>query len=113
MFYSLILGILAVWRVTHLLHAEDGPWDALLRLRNALRGRMPGRVLDCFYCLSLWIAIPFVVLLAPSPREGVLLWLALSAGAILLERITQRQPVPAAYIEDPLEFPESESVQLR
>ena len=35
-FYWLALGILAVWRVTHLLHAEDGPWDVLYRLRRRL-----------------------------------------------------------------------------
>jgi len=25
-FYWLIVGILVVWRLSHLLHAEDGPW---------------------------------------------------------------------------------------
>ena len=33
-FYVLIVGILVVWRLAHLLYAEDGPWDAMLRLRR-------------------------------------------------------------------------------
>ena len=33
-YYWLVLGSLCVWRVTHLLHAEDGPWDLVVRLRR-------------------------------------------------------------------------------
>ena len=38
-FYDLILGILGVWRITHLLQAEDGPWDLVVQLRRALGNR--------------------------------------------------------------------------
>ena len=57
-FYWLVLGVLCVWRVTHLLHAEDGPWDLLVRLRRGVGNGFWGGLLDCFYCLSLWIALP-------------------------------------------------------
>jgi hypothetical protein len=87
-FYLLVLGILAVWRLTHLLVAEDGPWDAVVRLRGRAGAGFWGRLLDCFYCLSLWIAAPFALLVGVGWRERLLLWPALSAGAILLERIT-------------------------
>ena len=33
-FYWLVLGILCVWRVTHLLNAEDGPWELVVHLRR-------------------------------------------------------------------------------
>ena len=33
-FYSFLLGILSVWRITHLLQAEDGPWAVVVRLRR-------------------------------------------------------------------------------
>jgi len=33
-FYWLMLGILGVWRITHLLQAEDGPWDLVVRFRR-------------------------------------------------------------------------------
>jgi len=65
-FYLLLLGALVVWRLTHLLHAEDGPWDLLRRLRERLGEGFGGRLLDCFYCLSLWIAAPAAWLIGPD-----------------------------------------------
>src|ERR1035438_7929939 len=63
--YSLVLGILAVWRVTHLLNGEDGPWEIFVRLRKLAGAGFWGELLDCFYCLSLWISLPFATLLSP------------------------------------------------
>lgn len=88
-FYWLTLGVLAVWRVTHLLNAEDGPADIVVRLRSMLGNTMAGRLMDCFYCLSLWIALPVTLPLSRSVPEGVLTWLALSGGACLLHGIVQ------------------------
>jgi hypothetical protein len=99
-FFGLVLGVLAVWRITHLLSAEDGPGDILVRLRRSAGDGFWGQLLDCFYCLSLWTAVPFVLLLAEGWREGVLSWLAFSAGAILLERATGPAVPPAPYFED-------------
>jgi hypothetical protein len=102
-FYGLILGALAVWRVTHLLHAESGPWNVLERLRQSLNRGFWSSLFMCFYCLSLWVAIPVVFLLAGAWKERLLLWPALSASGILLERLSAR-PAPgaaAAYFEEP------------
>jgi hypothetical protein len=105
---GVLVGVLTVWRVTHLLQAEDGPWDLSLRLRRAAGAGFGGRLLDCFHCLSLWAALPAALLLRPGWPEGVLLWLGLSGGAILLERVT----TPAApFREDP--SPEEPHVLLR
>lgn len=100
-FYWLILGILCVWRITHFLQAEDGPWNIIVRLRRTAGESFWGTLLDCFYCLSLWIAAPFAFLLGQTLKEQFLLWLALSAGAIILERIINRElDTPSApYIE--------------
>jgi hypothetical protein len=96
-FYWLTLGIFTVWRITHLLNAEDGPWDLMVALRRMAGEGFLGDLLDCFYCLSLWIALPFALWLGPTWMERVLLWPALSGGAILLERSTVPEPaVPAA-----------------
>ena len=102
-YFALILAILCVWRVTHLLAAEDGPGDVFVRMRRALGQGFWGRLLDCFYCLSLWTAVPFALLLADGWRNRALFWLAASGGACLLERLTQRVAAesPAAYVEDP------------
>jgi hypothetical protein len=86
-FYLLVIGVLGVWRVTHLLQAEDGPWDFVVRLRGYAGTGMWGRLMDCFYCLSLWIAPPFALLCGEGWTERLLLWPALSAGAILIERV--------------------------
>jgi hypothetical protein len=96
--YWLLLGVLGVWRITHLLQAEDGPWRIVLRLRRFTGNAFWGELLDCFYCLSLWIAAPFALELGRGWKERLLLWPALSAAAILLERITV-SPV-AAFSED-------------
>jgi hypothetical protein len=53
-----------------------------------------GSLLDCFYCLSLWIAAPLAWLLGHMWMERALLWLAFSAGAILLERISAERIEP-------------------
>jgi hypothetical protein len=99
-FFDLVLGVLAVWRITHLFSAEDGLGDILVRLRRSAGDGFWGQLLDCFYCLSLWTAVPFVLLLAEGWWEGLLSWLAFSAGAILLERATGPAVPPAPYFED-------------
>jgi len=100
--YQLVLGILAVWRITHLLQAEDGPWDLVIHVRRRAGDGFWGQLLDCFYCLSVWIAAPFAIYLGATWDERFLLWLALSAGAILLERATDRErdETPALFIEE-------------
>ena len=97
--YLLVLGSLGVWRLTHLLNAEDGPWAIFVRLRAAAGNGIWGELLDCFHCLSLWISVPFALALGVGWEQRVLLWLALSAAAILLERLTGGA-VRASYTED-------------
>jgi hypothetical protein len=84
--YRLLLGVLSVWRITHLFQAEDGPWDVIVRIRRAAGEGFPGKLLDCFYCLSLWVSLPVAWVIGQTIVERTLLWLAFSAGAILLER---------------------------
>jgi hypothetical protein len=101
-FYWLLLGILAVWRITHLLNAEDGPWHVFVRLRRFAGEGFWGQLLDCFYCLSVWIAAPFALCLGKDWSERALMWLALSAGAILVESVieTGHGEAPALFVED-------------
>lgn len=95
-FYGLILGILAVWRVAHLFNAEDGPWEIIVRLRQRAGSGFWGDLLDCFYCLSLWISLPLAWLIGEARGERLLLWPALSAGAIVIDRLTPERPEPGA-----------------
>lgn len=95
--FAFVLGVLATWRVAHLLAHEDGPFDAVLRLRVALGNGVWGRLLDCFHCVSVWVAAPIALAVARGPVEWLLAWLALSGSACLLERVGG---VPPAMIQD-------------
>jgi hypothetical protein len=99
---ELIIAVLGVWRVTHLLVAEDGPWDVVTRLRRRAGSGFWGALLDCFQCASLWIALPFAYLGGGTWMERGLLWLALSGGAIVIERLAAPVP-PAPFFEAPAE----------
>jgi hypothetical protein len=98
--YRLVLGALVTWRLTHLFNAEDGPWQIVVNLRRAAGHGMLGQLLDCFYCLSLWVAAPFAYLLGETWTERALLVPALSAAAIVLERLTATEPPMPHYVED-------------
>lgn len=86
--YHLTLAVFAIWRVTHLLAKEDGPWDAIVAVRLRLGNGFLGSLMDCFYCLSLWIAAPVAYMLMSGWREWPLLWLGLSGAACLLEQMS-------------------------
>jgi hypothetical protein len=96
---EIILSILAVWRLTHLLWAEDGPWSLAVQLREWANKRGT-RVFDCLYCLSLWVALPATSLVAKSFAGLLLGWFAISGGAILLERLISETAPPATWQED-------------
>src|SRR5215472_1205282 len=83
----LVLAVLAIWRLTHLVAKEDGPWNVFRRLRRMF----PGQLLSCFYCLSVWIAVPFIWFTGGSVPEKLVSWWALSGAAVLLEKATSEQ----------------------
>lgn len=86
MAFRFLIALLATWRVTHLLVREDGPWDSIARLRDLAGETAWGRLMDCFKCLSLWVAAPFALFAARNRAEMLVTWLGLSAGAIIVER---------------------------
>jgi hypothetical protein len=100
-----ILAVLATWRVTHLLASEDGPGDLIVRFRALVGQSLAGRLMDCFNCLSLWIAAPAALFVARQLLDWVLVWLAVSAGACLLDRLGRQtvvlEPVPQSSEGDP------------
>ena len=117
---TFVLAALATWRVTHLLTEEDGPADLVLRLRRAAGQSQLGQVMDCFYCASMWVAMPVAALVTsgfaetPSNCPGgpgrvrwsrrAATWLALSGAACLLEQAVRAResagdPDPAPVAE--------------
>ena len=98
--YDLVLAILGVWRITHLLQAEDGPWALVVRLRRAVGEGFWGGLLDCFYCLSVWVAAGFCVGLTGRRRTDPVACLAVSGAACLLEQATRRTGEPHHHTGD-------------
>lgn len=88
-FLRITLASLAIWRLTHLLHVEDGPAGIFSACRNWLRRMSLSGATDCFYCLSLWVAAPFAMALGSRWEERLMLWLALSGAAILANRLIE------------------------
>ena len=88
--FRFIVALLAVWRITHLLAAEDGPWDIIVWLRRKAGLTIAGKLMDCFYCLSLWIAAPFCFYAAQGALSRAVVWLALSGGASLLHQFANK-----------------------
>ena len=91
--WRFVLAVLATWRVTHLLASEDGPADIIVRFRVLLGQSIVGKLMDCFNCLSLWIAALAALFVSRRPLEWLFCWLALSGGACLLERWGQERVV--------------------
>lgn len=100
------VAALAAWRVTHLLAEEDGPGDVVLRLRERAGAGEIGSLMDCFGCLSFWVAAPLSPFVVDCRRDLPVAWLALSGAACLLERATEaRDPAkPLAERGGDLEF---------
>jgi len=89
-----VVGGLATWRLTHMLVAEDGPWDLFLRLRMwagaeadmtddgiVVEGRGP---LTCQLCTSVYVAVLVLALWYAGVGWLVVTLLALSGVASLI-----------------------------
>jgi Protein of unknown function (DUF1360) len=102
-YFLFLIVCLAIWRITHLLAKEDGPWDMIYHIRKAAGAGFFGNLLDCFYCLSIWIALLFAIWLGVDWWQKILYWFALSGAACLLEQATtsnHQQHNKSHYTED-------------
>lgn len=86
-----LLCSLATWRLTHLVVAEDGPWEVIVRIRAWFGDSVVGQAMDCFYCSSVWLAMPFAFVIADDFAGWLVSWLAISGAASLLEQATNRE----------------------
>jgi hypothetical protein len=97
----LVIASFAVWRVTHLISHENGPFDVITRMRRRLGDGFFGQIADCFACTSMWVAAPVAVALRPRRRSDLLLsWLALSGAACLLQQRSPDQLPQLLYTDD-------------
>ena len=63
--------------------------------------------MDCFYCLSIWVAAPISVGLVRGRRVDPVSWLAVSGAACLLEQATRRAQMPHDHVRPDKEVPAS------
>lgn len=91
-----LLLSLAVWRVSALLTVEAGPFGLLAHGRDWVgvyyddysqcQGRnVLAAMLCCLRCTSIWVGL--IVALVFYPQDWVVQTLALSAAAIVIERV--------------------------
>lgn len=87
---TLVVGGLAVWRISHAIVKEDGPLMMLARFRAYLahhQKRSGGRfdLVSCTMCTSVWVGL----VAALGPAHGVFTWIgygfAFSGVSLLLE----------------------------
>lgn len=97
----LLVLLLATWRLSSLLVNEDGLWSMFTRLRTLAGVRYNGVTLEveaptmlaglfaCMWCMSVWVGLFWWMMWRLWP--DLALWgavpLALSAGAILIDRV--------------------------
>ena len=78
-----LIAILAVWRLTHMIVNESGPYSVFIKLRYFINKRGWEFIdINCFNCMSVWLAIPVGFILGGNTLLNIL---ALSAVAIFLE----------------------------
>jgi hypothetical protein len=95
-----LVASLATWRISHLVAREDGPGDLVAKLRRRLGPGWTGRLMDCFYCLSLWVAAPMAFFVAASTPDRIVAWIALSGAACLLERAGRSDAIVMQRLSD-------------
>lgn len=95
-FLTLVIGGLAVWRLSHALVKENGPLMVFVRLRARLASsqKRSGGLFDaisCVYCISFWMGLGASLFVS----HGIFTWigygLAFSGVAMILEKAFDKQ----------------------
>lgn len=96
------LGVLASYRVAHMITAEDGPAYVFHNFRENLLISLPdpnayqvhwiSKGFHCPLCLSVWISIPVTAFLVLPARLGpvrkfLLFWLGIAGGVLIAHNI--------------------------
>ncbi len=81
---------IVVWRLTHLINSEDGPFDMIIKIRKVVGNSFFGKLMDCFYCLSIWIGFTCACYVTIEIKEVIILTLFYSGTSILLEKLSNK-----------------------
>lgn len=86
----LSIFLLATWRISSLIYREHGPCHIFDRVRTAIgRTAIGVELLSCFWCFSVWIGLILTPLYLIRRGAYIVLPFALSAGAILLDKVAR------------------------
>jgi hypothetical protein len=85
-FVWLLLTILSVWRLTALIAYEAGPFDLMVAVRRGLVTIGLGRLVGCFYCLSIWTSFAAVIVF-PLSADTPLVILGVAGAVAIVERV--------------------------
>ena len=90
---EIVIYILATWRIVSLISVEKGPFDIFRKLRRRIEtGSFIDRLIECTWCVSLWVAFGWLIFGIRYPNIAI--WVALpfafSTGAILIDGIIYR-----------------------
>ena len=83
---TLVVVILGVWRLTSFICYDAGPFGLFSRARKILYQLRLGALVECFHCMSVWVAAAVVVTVYEPALSSLLLVVAVSGGTSLIER---------------------------
>jgi len=89
-----LLGV-GVWRLSRILWTERGPLDIFVRARALLakRQKRSGGLYDlvsCFYCVSVWVAGLFAILISTSILTFIIYTLIMSGVAVIIQELVYK-----------------------
>ncbi len=100
---TLLVLILATWRLSSLLVSEDGPADVFAKIRmkagvrydeysNAYGTNVVSQALTCVWCTSVWVGLFWAILYLVSVDVSFYMALpfGLSGGAILINQFVKK-----------------------
>jgi hypothetical protein len=90
--FVFLLALLGVYRLSHMIAIEDGPFDAFAEMRGKAGQRhWIGRGLHCPLCISFWLALGMAggLVLSGLVFWGLiwLIWLGLAGGCLVIHRL--------------------------
>jgi len=93
---TFVLLALAVYRLSHMVTSEEGPFEAFAKVRDALGGNQQatwvGRGIVCILCVSFWVGLLGAVALwfwQVVAVQFVVYALALSGATLALKKWTK------------------------
>ncbi len=83
---SVVLGVLATYRVSFMIAQEDGPFDMFSKWRGYIGQKTwVGRGMHCTLCISFWVSLLCAFFLVDGVTI-ILYWLGIAGGVLALHR---------------------------